>query len=266
VPRDTDEVRRLERVQFDKVPAIYDRVRPSYPPQLFADLFARFDTSPVHVLEIGPGTGQATRSLLDRGARVTAVEPGANLAAFLRRNFAGDDRLTVINSTFEDAVIDAGYDLVFAATSFHWVDPDVRFQKAQGLLRPGGWLAIVSTVQISSDADRGYFARSQPFYRRYFPDDDEEPHLHDENVIPDEFEEVAASGLFRPPELFRYRWDQTYVTADYADLMRTYGAMQTMAPDAREGLISDLSALIDAEFGGLVTRPLVITLTVAQRD
>ena len=255
-----------ERLAFDKAPDAYDRVRPTYPDPLFDEIFGQFTSATVRALEIGPGTGKATASLLARGAHVTAVEPGANLAAFLRNKFAGkhDGQLDVVNATFEDAVIEPGYDLVLAATSFHWVDRDVRLQKAHDVLRAGGTLAVISTNQIKSETDRGYFARSQAVYKRYFPDEDV-PELPGKEVAPAEFGDIDASELFGPAQLHRYRWDQTYPTADYADLMRSYSGMQMMEPGAREALIAELCELIDREYDGSVTRPLVITLTLGFR-
>ncbi len=256
-----------ERLAFDRVPEIYDRVRPVYPDQLFADLFERLPVPGprLRVLEIGAGTGKATASILARGAGVTAVEPGPNMAAFLRRKFSDHGRIQVLNATFEDAALPhRAFDLVFAATSWHWVDPDARLRKAHDVLSGHGAIAIVSTNQIRSEADSGYFDRSQAVYKRYFPEEDV-PHLHGEDVVPEEFDELDGSRLFGTPQLHRYRWDQTYATADYADLMRTYSNMQMMPETDRESLIAELSELIDREFGGSVTRPLVITLTLAFR-
>jgi SAM-dependent methyltransferase len=258
-----------ERWSFDKVPEIYDRVRPTYPAQLFDDMFAYVRASLPEAepcaVEIGPGTGQATGSLLDRGARVTAVELGPNLAKFLRDKFASEDRLDVVNSPFEEAVLpSSSFDLVFSATAFHWIDPAVRMAKAHGLLRPGGVLAVVSTNQIRSDADRGFFDRAMPIYKKYYGEEKRQP-VPGEDVVPNEYHEMAACGLFKDVELHRYRWDQTYSTSAYADLVRSYGNTGTLDPPAREALIADLSALIDAEFGGSVVRPLVITLTLGRR-
>src|SRR5574341_2171998 len=99
-----------ERLAFDRVPEIYDRVRPVYPEGLFDDLFERLPVpgERIRVIEIGAGTGKATASLLARGARVTAVEPGPNMAAFLRRRFPGEARLEVLNAMFEDAPLPQG--------------------------------------------------------------------------------------------------------------------------------------------------------------
>jgi SAM-dependent methyltransferase len=61
----------------DEVPALYDRVRPGYPDELFADLATITGVDEkATVLEVGCGTGQATRSLARLGGSVTAVERG----------------------------------------------------------------------------------------------------------------------------------------------------------------------------------------------
>jgi 16S rRNA (adenine1518-N6/adenine1519-N6)-dimethyltransferase len=49
-----------------------------------------------YVLEIGPGLGALTKFLLERGARVLAIEKDTRLANFLRERFA-DERLEILN-------------------------------------------------------------------------------------------------------------------------------------------------------------------------
>ena len=63
---------------FDEDADLYDRSRPDYPPALFADLVNITGIGAGStVVEIGPGTGQATRGLLATGAAIIAVEIGA---------------------------------------------------------------------------------------------------------------------------------------------------------------------------------------------
>jgi protein-L-isoaspartate O-methyltransferase len=96
----TGDRRDLGRV-FDEVLELYDRVRPTYPDDLFADLVAIAgidDRS--RVLEVGCGTGQATRSLAALGCSVTAVEPGAGLVEVARRRLATFPNVEFQNSTF----------------------------------------------------------------------------------------------------------------------------------------------------------------------
>lgn len=251
---------------FDGVAAAYDRVRPSYPEELFADLwaYAGIGGEP-EVLELGAGTGKATASLLAGGARVTAVELGPNLAAFLAAKFGGHPRLRVLNAAFEQAELaEAAFDVVVAATAFHWLDPAVRLPRCHAALRPGGALAIIDTNQVASVADRGFFARCQPIYRRFYPDE-EAAALPDSGAWPEAFREVSESDLFEDVRLWRYPWDQRYSTAEYAALVRSYSNTQSLGAKRGEELIVDLSALIDAEFDGYVVRPLVITLVAARR-
>jgi SAM-dependent methyltransferase len=250
---------------FDGVAHLYDRIRPTYPRALFDEVFSRLPERPA-VIEVGPGTGQATGSLLAHGARVTAVELGANMAARLRQNFAGD-RLRILVSTFEDVVLaHHAFDAVVSATAFHWVDESARVAKPAELLRPGGWLAIIDTVHVAAPSDAGFFTRSQRVYAKY-----EEPTDHQQLPSPDEVTgslgaDLNGSSLFRPPLLFRYNWDQTCSAEGYGNLLRTYSSTQAMNEADREAFIGDMTQLVIDEFDGTVTRPLVFALTMAQRN
>jgi len=255
---------------FDDVAEVYDRVRPLYPDRLYSDLFNYIggdaeEPGTLATVEIGPGTGQATGALLTRGATVAAVEPGPHLAVFLRQKFTDEPRLVVINERFEDAPLPAEMaDLIFAATSFHWVDADLRYPKVLSLLRPGGVLAIVHPHQIPSEVDRGYFAASQPIYDRYFPGV-EWNDLLDPEVTPPEVAEIIDTQAFEQVELFRYRFDQRYTTSEYIDLVRSYSGTNQLKPDAREEFLADLATFIDTEFEGYVIRPLVLTLVLGRK-
>ena len=120
----------------------YEAARPGYPDALFDLLSARCGLgSGARVLELGPGTGQATVPLLDRGATVVAVEPGVAMAARLRERVEGRN-CTVVEAEFEQADVRGPFDLAVAATSFHWVDPALGLDKLANLVRPGGLLAL----------------------------------------------------------------------------------------------------------------------------
>src|SRR5215467_3582413 len=136
--------RRYGRV-FDEIAAEYDRHRPAYPDELIdqACRIAGLGTGDA-VLEVGCGSGQLTRSLAGRGLRMTAVEPGTNLLSLARRNLAGAVEVEFVNDRFEDARLPRERFLaVFSASAFHWVDPEVSWQKAADVLVPGGTLALV---------------------------------------------------------------------------------------------------------------------------
>ncbi len=144
------------RATFDTAAELYEQARPTYPDRLFTDLAvsAGLQTGPVRVLEIGLGTGQASRGLLARAWSVVGLEPGQELAAVARRTLAGLGEVDVVVCPFEQwqPAGPAPYDLVFAATSWHWLDPQVAYRRAAHLLGADGRLCqgTVGTAQRRS--------------------------------------------------------------------------------------------------------------------
>jgi SAM-dependent methyltransferase len=130
---------------FDSAASIYEAARPSYPAELFDDLVELAELKPGdRLLEIGCATGKATRSLLERGSSIVCVEMGAQLAERARGSLAGFPvEIHVVPFESWEAKQRA-FDLVYAATAWHWVDPEIRYRKAHQLLRHGGHLAFWS--------------------------------------------------------------------------------------------------------------------------
>jgi SAM-dependent methyltransferase len=131
---------------FDGVAEAYHRHRPAYPDVLVDRACEGAGIGPgAAVLEIGCGTGQLTRSLLSRGLRVTAVEPGEHLIARASDNLNGVGDVRFVNARLEDASLPrAQYSAAFSASAIHWIDPDVSWRKAADALVDGGSLALVS--------------------------------------------------------------------------------------------------------------------------
>ena len=131
---------------FDEVAEDYDRHRPTYPDVLLDRACEEAGIGPgAAVLEIGCGTGQLTRSLLARGLRVTAVEPGQQLIARARDQCSGVGDVQFVNARLEDASLPrAKYAAVFSASAIHWIDPDVSWRRMADALADGGSLALLS--------------------------------------------------------------------------------------------------------------------------
>ena len=109
--------RSVNGLAFDEVAAIYDRARPGYPDALFDDVMQIATLGPAsRVLEIGPGTGQATRSLAKRGLSIVSLEPGATLARIAQANLMAFPRVRIVKTSFEAWTIEPhAFDLVAAA-------------------------------------------------------------------------------------------------------------------------------------------------------
>lgn len=149
VTAETDEQRRTRERQrglFDGVAELYDATRQGYPAEIVDSIFTTAAIGPgtAAVLEIGCGTGQLTRELAGRALSLTAIDIGAAMVETARRNVA-DPMARFQTSSFEDFAESGPFDLIVSATAFHWVDPSIGLAKAARLLRPGGWLALLTT-------------------------------------------------------------------------------------------------------------------------
>jgi SAM-dependent methyltransferase len=253
------------RETFEEAPELYDRVRPGYPDQLFDDLARLGSLVPgSRVLELGCGTGQATVSLARRGYRVVAVELGAGLADVARRKLARFPAVRVVNAAFEAWPLPAEpFDVVFAATSFHWIDRAVRVTKSIEALRPGGALAVVSTHHVAGGAEQ-FFADAQRCYERWDPETPPGPlRLPAAADVPCDREELEASARVGRMVFRRYERELTYSASEYRDLLLSYSGHRAMEPDAQRGLLSCLVRLIDERYGGQIAKRYMNELAVA---
>ncbi|WP_275461716.1 class I SAM-dependent methyltransferase [Streptomyces noursei] len=268
----TEPNRERLRGTFTEDADLYDRIRPGYPPRMFddlAELAGLAGPAAPHpgprMLEIGCGTGQATLPLAARGYRITAVELGAELAAVARRKLVGFPRARVVVGAFEEWPLPAEpFDVVLAATSFHWIDPAVRVAKAADALRPGGTLATVSTHHVAGGS-ASFFARVQDCYERFDPATPPGLRLPSAADIPEDGGELAASGRFAPALFRRYARELTYSAQEYLDLLRTYSGHRALPAAARDGLLECIGDLIDRRYGGTVTKRYLTQLRVAHR-
>jgi SAM-dependent methyltransferase len=264
-----DEIERHLRGTFDEDAELYERVRPGYPPEIFDDLAELTGIGPgCRLLEIGAGTGKATLPLALRGCRIIAVELGANMAAVAARNLAGYPDVEIVVSAFETWPLPAEpFDVVLAATAFHWLDPAVRMAKIRGALRAGGVLAVVETHHVAGGTT-GFFADSQACYRRWDPATPPGFRLSTVDDIPTRPAGVdSAGGLsgFGPPKIRRYEWEQSHPTAVYLDLLMTYSGHRALPEPDRSALLNCIGRLIDDQYGGRIAKRYLTQLWVTRR-
>lgn len=249
---------------FDGVAKQYDDARPEYPAEVFEILQTRCGlVAGSRVLEVGAGTGKATLPLLELGARVTAIEPGGNLATELRAR-AGTRALTVIESTLEAASLETDFDLVVAATSFHWVDPVVAIPKVAAALRARGWFAAWSTLY-------GDPARRDPFHEALIPLLSARApeivaagnaHL---NEAPAWLATLEHSEDFDPVERAVVAWEGHHSGAQLRALFATFSPWLAMPEALREPLLDDIQTLVEESFGDRIVRPYRTEMHLAMR-
>jgi SAM-dependent methyltransferase len=256
---------------FNEVAELYDRVRPTYPDALFEDLVAitGLDGRSA-LLEVGCGTGQATRSLAKLGCSVTAVEPGAELAALARRNLDTFGNVNVERSSFEQWD-DGGrrFDVVVAASSWHWVDPSIGWRRAHQLLRSGGWMALLGNVVVRRPGEPEVYAETADLHERYFPGNPDwgHPPLEDEVRATNEgWGSVDNPGrLFGPTIVRWYSTVQRFDGAGFADLLRSTSVYRKLDSGIREALLDAIADRIRTQMGNRAPRRYLSVLRVGQR-
>jgi SAM-dependent methyltransferase len=186
------------RTTFNSAASLYHQARPEYPAGLFDALVRLAGLRPGdRLLEVGCATGKATIPLAHRGFRIACVEIGADLAAEARRNLAGFPQVTVVNEAFETwQAPQAGFDLVFAATAWHWIDPAVRYRRAWELLRDDGLSPSGAPRMRSPPGVSGSFRELQDVYDEIGEGLSAGAQFPEAAELPDERTGIEATGLF----------------------------------------------------------------------
>jgi len=129
----------MRALVFGSVAQAYERYRLGYPAEL-VDTVLGYAGRPLRTaLEIGAGTGKATRVFAGAGIAVTATDPDAAMLAELRKQVPG--AAGTRRAAFEDLTPGDTYDLVYAAAALHWTRPEGRWPKVAALMEPGGVFA-----------------------------------------------------------------------------------------------------------------------------
>jgi SAM-dependent methyltransferase len=258
------------RALFGSDPANYDAIRPPYPEQVYEFLQATGALRhTVATLEIGAGNGLATRRLLRLGADpLTVLEPDGrflNLLTSLAANHAG--RFRVLQASFEDAELPSrSYDLVAAATSFHWIQSPLRVVKAAEVLKPKGYLALWWNVFGDPERDDPYHEATQrvlePLSRSPSDPHDAIPFALDATA---RISEIVDTGAFDEPSYTAHRWELWLSTQQVGALYATFSSIARLPADQRHLILDQLMEIAEQDFGGRVARNMVTPVYVARR-
>jgi SAM-dependent methyltransferase len=264
---DADSERERLAATFDTAAALYQRVRPEYPPELYDRLLDVTGLAPGrHLLEVGCATGKATLPLARRGFRITCLEPGAALAAEARRNLADFD-VDVVESRFEDwDAHGRRYAMVYAATAWHWVDPSVRYGKAAEVLERGGHLALWNAVHVIPYDGDTFFAEIQDVYEEIGEGIPPGTPIPRPQELDDESADIEASGLFDVVEVRQYDWEVVYDAAGYIDLLDTFSGHIAMEAWQRDRLYGEITRRLARRPDGSLRRHWGGVLHIARRN
>ncbi|MFC5003765.1 class I SAM-dependent methyltransferase [Dactylosporangium cerinum] len=222
----------------------YERFRPGYPPAV-ADTVLAYAGGPVlTALEIGAGTGKATRLFAQRGVAVTATDPDAAMLAELRKHVPAT--VTTARAAFEDLQPGTTYGLVYAAAALHWTDPQDRWSRMAALLEPGGVFASFGgPVQLADPA----VAEDVRAARAPFLDSDDIP--SPDGTPPEEAMQWPGTELQRSAWFSDVRQSvvphpMTMPARDYVGLLSTVSAYLQLPPPVRAQVFDRILGVLPA--------------------
>ncbi len=234
---------REQRTVFGEVAEQYERTRPGYPDELF-DTVMRFGglAAGDRALEVGAGTGKATRGFAARGLDITAIEPSPGMAEQLRRIHPH-----VVETTFEAWPLEPeAFRLVFAAQSWHWVVGTDRAARVAGALGPRGTIALFWNLPQPFAGALG--EEIQAVYAAVAPDVES---LTTQWPLDLTIGELDASRCFDPVVRHGIEWSARYSADEYTALMGTHSNHRLLDDAARARLQRGVGEVI-ARHGGRV--------------
>ena len=247
--------RTARRTAFDRIAQEYDAMRPGYSREAINFALPPAPAGGGSLLEVGCGSGQATRSLVGRGYRITAIDISPNLLEIARRRFRNRPEISFGQVSFEDFIPEKGetFDVILAPTSWHWIDPDIGLRKAAELLLPGGRLSIMA--HIAASPRRGFDLRVQEVYNRVVPEWRITPGTRTTaDVIRALSGEMQESHLFRDIISIEFPQIQSMKRIEYIQLLGTYSDHRNLPPEQFHRLCEEIGNLIDREYNGRIDR------------
>jgi SAM-dependent methyltransferase len=259
---DRQEGRRL----FGLNPQGYEDARPDYPEWIFerlCDLGVLGDGTAT--LEIGPGTGRATRKLLERGANpLTLIEPDERFVEMLEsvtQEFGS--HCTVSHQSFEASVLPAGhFDLAVAATAFHWIEPLSGLRKIRHVLKRDGATALIWNVLQDLDKEDPFHDATKELLANLAISPSGAPDSIPFALNRDAREADAAAAGFASVEYFESRWTLVLNPEQIGQLYEGFSHIQRLAPDSRATVLGELRQIAEHQFSGTVERNVTSCLYV----
>ncbi|MCP2336216.1 class I SAM-dependent DNA methyltransferase [Actinomadura rupiterrae] len=231
----------------------YDRARPGYPDALITRIVAAASRAggagPV-VLDVGCGTGIASRQFQAAGCEVLGVDVDERMVAFARSR-----GLDAEVAKFEEW--DASgrtFDAVVSATTWHWLEPDSAAAKAAMILRPDGVLAafwhIFAPEPAAAEAFDAVYARVLPELQIL---NRPQAAASGHSAIVDKASDgIRATSAFTEPEIWTYEWTRTYTRDEWLDHVPTTGVAPRIPEPKMNELLDALGDAVDT-LGGSFT-------------
>ena len=248
---------------FDSAALEYDKSRPTYRKEIYEDILQYEPiNSDSNVLEIGVGTGKASRPILDTQCHFIGIEPGEQLAGLARNRYQAYENFSLFPQTFQDFVTSELFDLIYAATAFHWIPEDYGYNRVFNLLKPGGAFARFAYHAGSDQGRRALTDEIQELYRKYMHPESRPAGFS--NADAQKLAERALAYGFVDVKHTLYHTAKDFTADEYMALLRTYPDHMKIETSDRKKLFEGIHSAIN-KHGGIMTVYYAMDLELARK-
>jgi len=187
------------------------------------------------------------------------------LAALARQRLVGFD-VDVVEERFEDwRPCVEPFDLVYAATAWHSIDPAVRYERAAAALGADGFLALWEAGHVIAYDGDSFFEEIQEIYDEIGKGLPPGSLLPRPQELPDDRADIEASGLFEVLDITQYDWETSYDGEGYIELLSTFSGHIAMQAWQRDRLFGEVRRRLAQRPDGQLHRHWGGVLRIARR-
>ncbi|MBD2461905.1 class I SAM-dependent methyltransferase [Oscillatoria sp. FACHB-1407] len=225
----------------------YQQVRPRYPTELIDQVvdIAQLSSASI-LLEVGCGPAIATPAFAALGCSMVCIEPNPDFYHLAQQTCQSYPQVEFQNCSFEEwQLIPHGFDALLAASSFHWVSPEIGYPKAATALRPDGHLILLWNKELQPR-----YEIYQPLAEVYQTHAPSLPRVYEDSAtqaaILNELGQMAiASGYFRDVITGQIEVEVTYSIDQYLLLLSTYSPYLKLDPQQRQKIFEGLRQVLE---------------------
>jgi SAM-dependent methyltransferase len=244
----------------------YNKTRPRYPQNLIDQVVevAKF-SSDSKILEVGCGPGTATVAFAQLGCSMICLEPNPDFYQLAQHNCQPYSQVEIQNTSFEEWTLEPlEFDAVLAASSFHWISPEVGCPKAANALQENGYLILLWNKELQPCYE--VYQSLSKVYQVHAPTLDRyEDRKTQEDILKELGNLVIDSGLFKNLICGQVTSDVTYTADEYLMLLNTYSPYLKLEPHNKKRLFTELRHQIEHSFGGSIQLSYISAFHIAQK-
>jgi SAM-dependent methyltransferase len=256
------------KIWYSEIADAYNKTRPRYPQQLINRVVKLAELpSNAKILEIGCGPGIATVPFAEFGFAMLGLEPSQQACQLARQNCATYPSVEIRNQTLEEWELEADkFNAVLAATSFHWVSPEIRYQKTAAALKDKCALILLWN-EVVLPQDEVYLVLHE-VYQNQAPSLAEyhaKQRANQAESIKELGQNIIDSGLYEDLIYEQLVSQITYSIEDYLALLQTYSEYIALDEQKRTSLLASLREALEKNCGNSLKASYLSAFHIAKK-